>query len=393
MKKLLLALVVFVALALPTAAMGLSPGEATVYNVLRGGYSERGFRVYNTEPSTVQFKIELRGVVKDWVVLVPGDTLEVGPSQVAAITLQIQPPQDTPNGLYEGLMVVTGTPVAAGGEGSISRIATGVQARVAVEVVDKEVLSLIILETRVESIEQNQPLVVAIRAKNAGNVRATPKVTVRIIDSSGQTVKTAEDASTEILPTQSRDLKVVIPTLDLETGRYTAHVSITVGGDSLAENRLDFEILEKGALRRQGELLGISGPGWVKVGEAAKLVAKFKNSGQVASDAKFTAEIYVDGALIDTATSETIEVAPGDTSELPVIFKPDRPGRFVVRGSVFYSKRRTPESEFILNVQPLNALSFDLYYAIIVLILALAVGFAVYKRTKHQPPTGSAGFQ
>lgn len=389
---IVLALLLALSIAPLASAMGLSPGEATVTNVLRGGYSERSFRVYNTDSVPVQMKVEFRGPAKDWINVTPGMTFEVGANKVASITLNIQPPSDTPNGLYESVMTVTGTPAASAGGGTVSRIATGVQARVAIEVVDKEVLSLAILETRVESIEYRQPLVISVRAKNMGNVRARPKVSVAIIDASGKEVKTAEDNGNEIQPTQTKEFKVVIPTQDLETGRYTAKVSITMGGTSIAENQLDFEILEKGALRRQGELVGIEGPSWIKVGETAKVKAKFKNSGGVASDAKFTAEIYLDGNLVDTATSEELEVAPGETATLELFFKPDRPGRYALKGSVIYSKRRTTELEYIINVQPVNALAFDMYYLIIIVLLAAAIGFAVYKRSKPragQPPQQS----
>ena len=393
LNKLLLVAIVAVALASTVGAIGLSPSSATVNGVLRGSYSEATFNLYNTEPEEVAFSLSIIGPMAGWVNFSPSNRIVTGPMQVSQVTLVMSPPADTPNGNYAGQLLVVGQPTGSAAGGTVSKIATGVQATVNINVVDVETRSVEVIASSIRSVEVGQPIIVSVKVKNTGNVKATPTVNVKIVDNSGATVQTFSKAMDEILPTRTAQQDITFDSAGIPLGQYTAVIEVDYDGKTVSSDNLEFDVLAVGALRRSGELTDLNSTTTASVGQLVQITGTFNNNGELASQAKLEADILLDGTLLDHVEGDEISVNPGETTALEVLYRPTHAGVYTVNAYVLYSERRTPVRSFIITVNGSTALSFDLYYVLAIAIIAAIIAYAIWSHRQQQPAPKAAAPQ
>ena len=81
-----------------------------------------------------------------------------------------------------------------------------------------------------------------------------------------------------------------------------------------------------------------------------KVVAHFKNTGEIDTMAKFKGEIYHEGNLLDVLESEEMFVEVGETANLVSYYKILKPGNYTIRGRVYYAGKETEEKEVSFSV-------------------------------------------
>ena len=176
----------------------------------------------------------------------------------------------------------------------------------------------------------------------------------------------------------------------------------SLDGKVLAEKDLLFEILPLGTLSRSGEIKEVVIDGTTIVKFTSKVIATFENTGQIDTMAKFTGEVYLDGNLVQTITSDELLVKRGKQEVLTAYFTPEKPGKYTIKVQVNYEGKKSDVKEVNLDITALKDItltpksnpdgstggenSFNLLYPIgggvAILIFAAVVLFAV-KRSRR----------
>jgi len=364
----------------PVGAIGLSPATVTVEDVLRGGYAERMFKVYNTESTPMRFTFKVTGDIAEWASVYPQNVFIVPPRASQVVRVVIQPGADAANGIYEGALSLEGTPekptVVQSGAGAT--IVTGVQGRIFINITDREKYQLEVLSVETPPVEERTQLLANITFSNTGNVRAKPTITIEVLDRRGQIVASIQKNDFEILPTRQEFVELRLPTQDLPPDSYSVNIGIQVRGESVYSKTYTVEIYEIGSLNRKGELFSLSAPQTAEAGSFVKVDAVFKNTGTLPSSAKLVGEVSFNGAVFAPLSSDELSVMPGDQTTLSAFFKPIQPGTYNARVWAVYNKKKTAEKAFSVLVTPSQSSGSDLLYAALALLFVLLIAVTVY---------------
>ena len=202
----------------------------------------------------------------------------------------------------------------------------------------------------IEDTEVDYPLNTHILFKNTGNVVANPKVE-SVYLRKGEEVGRLVNDSTKIKPTGvNEDILTDWDTHGQIPENYTSNVTVSLNGQVLKSEIIPFTIFPTGTFSRQGNLTDILIDGEPVVDNVLKIRAYFNNTGQIATSAKFTGEVYKDGNLLDTITSDELTVEKYKQAVLIAYFKPTSTGDYLIKGKVVYSGKETPVKEVPFNV-------------------------------------------
>ena len=349
--KICLVLCTIILLSSGAAAisLGISPSVVEFKKVLKGGYAEKTATISTSSPQSLDITIGVSGQIKDWVTVGESQFILDANSR-KAITIKVQPPTETPNGVYSGSIIASAKPTASASGTMGAVIVTAVEMQVSAEVTGEQIEDFAVSSLVARDTEEGQPLEFNIKVDNLGNTRITPAVHIDVQDKNGQKLKSLDYSQTQILPTKSEPIIIKAPN-DLPIGSYDAKVAVSVGGKKV-ERAAAFGVLERGSLRLQGELITIkTDKVWAKVGEAVELSATFENTGQLVAPAVFKGKAYIDGNLVDLIEGDEIDVPVGETVDLKSYYTPKKAGRYKIVGWVYYSKKTTKENFVVLNVQ------------------------------------------
>ena len=334
-------------------SLGISPGTISFKDVLRGGYAERVVTVSTSSDEPINCRVILGGPFKEWLSFEPGENFTLSANSRLQLKVIVKPPGDVPNGIYDGFITVRAEPTGEPGPGMGAAIATAVAMKASIEITGEEILKYKVLGIGVKDTEEKHPIEFSIEIMNEGNVKVSPLIHIDILNEDKTEILNSLDFSEkEILPTTKATIAIKIPN-DLEIGKYWADISTYLGDEIVTQRLLGFDVLERGSLSIQGELIKVELNNiWVEVGEVVKITAFFRNTGVLSTPAKFKGEIYMDDRLVEIIESEELYVPVGETIEFPSYFTPKEQGRYVINGYVVYSKKITPEKGTILNVNP-----------------------------------------
>jgi len=378
------------------AGLGISPSRMTVKHLLRDSHYEKTFVLSRSDPKeTVNFRVLVEGSIKDWITTDKGTEFTWPASQQRfPVTVIVEPPSDTPNGLYEGsirFITVPKPEEELGGSTAVVVLAAAVQAKLTVT--GEQVLEYTILAVTIKVVEEGLPIGIAITINNTGNVKARPtKVHVDIYDKFKEILLESHDITeTEmgfVDAFKRDDIIIEIPN-KLGIEQYWAVVSIYRDDVLLEEESVMFEIVEAGSLQRQGILKEIINEEEVELGEIVKITGVFENTGQTGLSAKLVLEIYKDGKLVDLIESELISVEQGKTESLTAYFKPTEEGKYIIKGHIAYSGKTTAAKESTFNVKAkakdlVTSSIVALVIKALIIILCLIVGIVIFFRMKKK---------
>ncbi|KAF5437012.1 hypothetical protein C5S35_06175 [Candidatus Methanophagaceae archaeon] len=127
-----------------------------------------------------------------------------------------------------------------------------------------------------------------------------------------------------------------------------------MGGERLSTKELQFQLLPVGTLSRQGSLTDLSYEGDTSVGKTLKVLATFRNTGEIDAKAKLIGEVYVNGNLIDTISSEELLVPVREAGTLTAYLKIEEDGNYTIKGHVVYEGKMTATKELSFDVKTLS---------------------------------------
>jgi hypothetical protein len=390
-------------------SIGLSPGTTEFKDVLRGDYSEKEVILSTSSTKPIDCEIVAVGPAETWFSYSTGKRFTIQPQTHFALKIMVQPPADTANGNYSGLITVRIIPSGSAG-GTGASISTGVALKYAISVSDKENkvyrvdgASLEYTRDGLGYTEEKKPFNFIVAMINIGNVRLTPKIHVDILSEDKSTVEASKDYSDKlILPTTKQEVLISIPNT-LPLGKYSSRVTAYNGDEVIYDAYLPLEVVERGSLSISGRLDQVKlNKIWVTPGELVEVRGVFTNDGVQTTEAVFKGKVIEmnadeEGSVMSLLESEPVEVSPGQTSEILTYYTPTKTGRYEISGKIRYSNKETGEKSSILNViekQAQNgsdttpetsakAMDYTLIIAVL-LIVAVVIGLFLW-RAKKKP--------
>ncbi|MFH1638484.1 MAG: hypothetical protein ABIB71_08715 [Candidatus Woesearchaeota archaeon] len=380
---ILLIIIALLSLQLCMAAdIGVSPAQISVMDVMRGGYAEMPLYVSSSSQEGGFVNATIEGEISKWISFEPTTPLYVNKDAPARYLIKVQPPEDIPNGVYNGKIKIMVSPNITENKESqmLSRVKVAVNVVVGIGITDIESFKCKVRGFSVGSVEKGEPLKFKANIRNEGNVRVIPKIDIEIWDVEQRSiVKFVKFEEGMILPTLTQEVEVEVPTDDLNYGQYWA---VVAEEDCLAADTLTFDILEPGALREDGTLEKIVNKVWSYTGDNIQLDAIFLNTGQKKTIGQFRGRIAKGDVIYKELESDEQVVEAGESINFTFFFTPKESGRYVASGRVFYGQKRTYEASSIINVKPGGKklpLGSIVFYAVV-----LAVFFLAFKIRKER---------
>ena len=385
-------------LSSPVTAIGLGigPSELKITNALRGGEYERTITVFNPGKERANFTLGAEGEASDWISLYqlkapdePIESISIPGKGNAAILVKFNIPEDAASGIYTATIYAETLP----GETTDTEVgavtALRAPASVTIEVTGTQILTGVVGYITTRDTEVNYPLQIQVSFQNTGNVIAKPEIKTAITKN-GTFIESFIHADTEIKPDALDTISVVWDTTGKESGDYEANVTVSLGGEVLSTQDLQFKLLPVGTLSRQGNLTDLSYDGKLSAGKTLKILATFRNTGEIDTKAMFIGEVYVDGDLIDTIESKELLVPVRETGTLTAYLKIEKDGSYVIKGHALYEGKTTETKEFSFDVgtkaetEPTSN-SIPGFGAIgVIIAIASVMGYLVYRRRKSE---------
>ena len=386
--------------------LGVSPGAVEFKDVLRSGYAEKTVTLSTSSDEPITCQISAEGPFRNWLRYLPGETFTIPPRSQVKLKIIVEPPEDIPNGLYDGYVVIAIIPKGreGGGMGSAISAAVSVKSSIQISDVERKHFFLIGQPTAVDS-EEGKPINFYFSFENDGNVRLYPKIHIDILSEDKTTVLKSIDYSEKILlPTARTDILITSQN-DLPIGKYWGKATVYLDNSVLYEYMLSFQVLERGSLRIKGNLVKVElNKIWVYSGEMVEINATFVNEGVLSTPAVFNGKALLGDGIEALVKSDEVEVSPGETVELASYFTPKKAGRYTIIGKVQYSKKITDEKSTILNVRdisekPVTATTavketsgsgIDMVQAAgALLVFSIIVGFVLWRMKKSSRKRGN----
>ncbi|MGM5484477.1 MAG: hypothetical protein ACQEP1_01240 [Nanobdellota archaeon] len=402
--KILIYAVFLILLVNNAMAIGLAinPVNINMTDLLRNGYAERDFRVSTStdEQLTIRRSLKHNATANDWISFEPNVTsFNISEGNPQRMTVIVEPPADVPNGVYKTLMRFR-IDMDRDFEGQTSAIIeTAVASRLSIEISDDEIVDCQVLSSNVENAEMGNEIDFDFRTINYGNVWLNPEVEIDVWNKDqSEIVKTVRKNKTEIGPTLRKEFTTSLSTDDLDIGQYFADVSVEPCG---FEDTMTFDVLEPGAMSVSGKLVQIKNKVWNNVGDDIEVKPIFKNTGEKDVSAVFKGDIMLDNKVVKNLESGNMEIESSETGEIPMTFSPEKPGRYKVKGRIYYEDKQSFEKSNVINVNPSDveyngtnkeasrkesseqSSSALIYIAIIVVILLLLIMIKKKKKKRY----------
>jgi len=362
--------------------IGVSPANVEFKDVLRSGYAERPITITIDSEIETQIEIETYGNTSEWINFT-SETLKVSKGKPLQIMVSVSPPYDVPNGNYTGFLRIKSSKLGASQEGHATGLIIPMLAvEIKTQVTDQEILECQASNFKISNAEEGDDVIITLDIENQGNIRISPKTTLDIWDQSSTTlIAQKEFYPTQIIPTQKDQFVFKLSSSDLELGQYWVDISVP---DCYSSDTLTFDILEEGALYAAGVLQKIIIEPWSDINEIVSIAANFKNTGEKPLDAKFMGKITYQNKIIQLIESdESLFIPTGEQDNFQFYFTPQKAGKYIISGRVFYDNKRTYEQSAILNIRPGNAFASTLK-TISYIFLIIIIGILLYKIRKER---------
>ncbi len=341
----------------PTAnaaiGLGISPSSITVCDALKGGTYERMITVFNTGDEIETFELTAEGECADWISFYPENNHNTPITEItipgkdnARIIVVFNIPGDIANANYTSTIYAKSMPKKEPVEGAVAHAVIRIPSKVLIQVTGMQILKGTVKSITTADTEIGYPLKITVVFLNEGNVIAKPSIAVDITKN-GEPVDSFVHDETGVKPDKKDTITVLWNTSESEPGDYLADVEVSLGddGEVIGATVLPFKILPYGTLSRKGVLHNLSIEGKPVVNRAIKVVANFENTGEIDTRAEFKGEILLEDEIVDTLESEEMLIGVGKTCELTAYYKINEPGRYLIKGRVFYEGKETENKE------------------------------------------------
>lgn len=336
--------------------IGVYPAEINFSDTLRGGEYFTTIGVINHGDQVRTFTLEASGEIASWMTFVDPedrtktiDHVTTTPGSDGHADVRLTVPESAQNGSYSG--EVRTVAVVDGGriEGSGSTLSLGASIEVKAIVSGNQRVAGKFLELAANDIEVGYPLRVVSKVQNDGNVRVLPQVHVEI-STSAKVIGTIDTNDVAIAPNEYRDIESQWDSNIAGPGEYLVTTTVSLPGVQLGERTRQVRIVPRGSLTRQGSFESLQLANEVVPGSVARVVASFRNTGQVDALAVFSGEVYRDGKLVKPVTSLQKLVRRDEVQQLEALVELPVTGTYKVQGRVNFEGQDSEIRELTFTV-------------------------------------------
>jgi hypothetical protein len=338
--------------------VGLVPTSITIMNAARDGEYNYSVSAVNIDSNPVRINLSTEGYAGPWVTVYtesddihPVQNLTLEGHQSVPLRLYVKIPHEVANGNYNMSIVIETAPteIEMGENSSVVRASFVAKSSVDIDISGKEVLQGKVEYISAGDTEIGYPVYFETLFVNTGNVIAAPEMQITVENNLTQ-VDSFSYKSPGINPNVREVVRIPWNTTGMEEGDYNATVSVFLGTEKLTVRNVSFEILPKGTFTRQGNMTQLKYTGDAKPNELLKITGVFENTGVIVTSAKLIGEVTMGDKLIDTFTSEEIQVPPFGTEDLVSYLRLSDPGQYTVKAYVLYEGKKTNTSELSINI-------------------------------------------
>lgn len=368
------------------SSAGVVPAKITMSNLLKGSSYLRSIRIFGGEEPIV-YGLNATGDIETWVSFYKAGNLTEPIHNITVldreeILVQFTIPEDIANGDYSGTVYAEILSVKEVENITGSMVTLRFPIQVSIDVTGIQILTGNVTDIKTRDVEVGQPLAIEVEFLNTGNVIATPLIEVNITRD-GWPISSFTYSNTSVDVDSGTSINVAWDTTNREPGSYTAIVTVTLGGNGLAEKELLFEILPRGTFTRKGEIINLSYSGELSPGSTLLIQAEFKNTGQVETTAKFMAEIYRGGTLIEVLESgEEPTVNIQETYLFSTYLKIEESGSYEIHGYVLCENNKTTIQTLSFEVAGALENALPIGLAVVAGIVGIGVVYFLTKRRK-----------
>ncbi len=371
------------------ASVGVSPIEIDYKDLMRGGYAETYITVSNPSTDEQVVTIGVEGQSAAWSRVEPNN-FNVEGHGVKIVRLIVEPPLDTPNGIYKSTIYINAVDVytaQAVAQGMGVAVTSGVGILQSVNVTGVQIRQYNVEGVNIPDTEECRDIQVIVNARNSGNVRLNADIGIDIYTESGEYMRSFNYTSAEMMPTKVYNFIIRMQPgfgkfTCMPVGVYKAKVTASLDGSTIFTTEVPFDVLERGTLTISGVLQNMTLPSNVTMGDTVKIEGTFKNTGQLPVLAKLKSEIYKDGKLSTAIEGDQLEVNIGETKTLTAYWRTGWIGDYNVKSTVFYESRNTDTKEADVKV----VMSQTMIYSIagVVIAIAIIVLYVVLRKPKSR---------
>jgi len=378
-KFLIITLIVsiFLLISVNAAVVGVSPSIIRFKGMLKGGYAENIVTASTSFPTPLNAHLTAEGDIAEWVTYAPEDkTFVFSRDSPYSFAIIMEPPVDTANGNYSGIIKITTDELAEVESGAGSSVIAQVGLLIYVEVIGDEITMCRAGAISTLSSEVGDPFIIQSTIHNDGNVRLRPQIQIDVLNQlKTETLFDTQFFGSQILPTRDKQIIKEIEH-NLPVGQYFANIYFPECG---VTKLTTFDILEKGQISDSGTLIGIKTNNIVNKNELVPIAPIFRNLGSRKVTAQFKGEIrsLKKDKIEQVLESETLEVNPGETVEFRMFFLPQTSGDYRISGRVKYNNKITFDEQSKVITVIGNNFSWIFYlfgYLIIGLIILILIG-------------------
>ena len=379
--------------ALAAGGIGVAPTSLTVTDAVRQGIYEQSIIVMNVGDEEMAYGLNATGGAGSWISFFQMDKpdttidrIDLAGKMNREVGVKLSIPSDAADGDHRAVIAVTS--ISAGSTG----VSVGISASVNVDitVTGTQIISGHVDYMDIANVEVGYPLLISVNVVNTGNVVVTPVINVDITQNKTD-VDTFSINNVEIGAQKNTVIPVKWDTTGKSAADYNAHVVVSMEGKIIGEQNLSFSILQLGTLTRSGELKDLAVIGNPTTKLMGKVIATFVNTGQIATWATFTGEIYLNNNLVQTIQSDKMLIEIGQTVTLDAYFKPDKAGNYVIKGQVNYEGKESEVKTLAVTIKASGSTGFlsissNIIYVIagLLVVAALTPFFLVKYRGRRK---------
>jgi len=377
--------------------IGVFPSDINFGETLRAGEYFRTIGVLNNEDAAQTFSVQFDGDAAPWLSIVDPndrtkvlDTVSAPAKDQGRVFLRLLVPADVPNGKYTGVVrVLTTVDEKNTGGGSGVGVNVGAEISVTLNLTGTQNVAGSLVDVTAGDVETGSPFRIKTTVQNSGNVQVNPQIDLQVLDLKGAVVGTASFSEGPVYPDEIKILAPEWDTTGQQTGERIARVSVKFGNVDLGTKEVHFNIMPLGTLTRSGALEGLTLEGSPSVGSVVKVVALFRNTGQIDARAQFLGEVFLDSVRVDAVTSDELLVVPGGVLPLELFVHVTQDGTYKVQGKVNYEGKETDVQELVFTVGGGGGLpTWAIIAGVVVAVLLLLSGglaWGLLRRLPHPP--------
>ncbi len=336
--------------------IGVGPNKIDIDSAVRNATYQQTVYVYNQNDGNNTILLDSRGDTKNWVkfyeknnLTTPINSTFIKKRDDKGIVMTITIPSNASNKEYNGTIIVSSRPTDVNVEGNYTEVILNLPIEIFIKVVGEQNIDAEVKSIDIGKSEVNYPCPIRIVFKNTGNVVARPKTEITLTRD-GAYVEKISAISPNIQPTNMYQQNIMWNTSGKFAGEYNAHFNITLEDKTIKETNISFELFPAGTFKTNGTLLDLTYEGDIEVGNLIKIIASFRNRGEIETTAKFVGEVYKNQEFIDKIESAEFTINRYSTQDLEAYYRIEQEGKYIIKGYVLFSPgRKTNTIDLILD--------------------------------------------